>query len=131
MIVTSMQLTISSRRDIAVLQKESSFLEGEEDVNAISSTLLRYLPIEVQPGTQYLSNAPRLREAAARSVRCVTIEHLADRTQARGRQVLRHGREKFLRPARITVNTVVGAGERTQQPAPDCALMIARVALPC
>jgi hypothetical protein len=33
MIVTSMQLTISSRRDIAVLQKESSSLEGEEDVN--------------------------------------------------------------------------------------------------
>jgi hypothetical protein len=32
MIVTSMQLTISSRRDIAVLQKESSSLEGEEDV---------------------------------------------------------------------------------------------------
>jgi hypothetical protein len=32
MIVTSMQLTISSRRDIAVLQKESSALEGEEDV---------------------------------------------------------------------------------------------------
>jgi hypothetical protein len=33
MIVTLMQLTISSRRDIAVLQKESSSLEGEEDVN--------------------------------------------------------------------------------------------------
>jgi hypothetical protein len=33
MIVTSMQLTISSRRGIAVLQKESSALEGEEDVN--------------------------------------------------------------------------------------------------
>jgi hypothetical protein len=33
MIVTSMQLTISSRRDIAVLQKESSALEDEEDVN--------------------------------------------------------------------------------------------------
>jgi len=33
MIVTSMQLTISSRRDIAVLQKESSALEGEGDVN--------------------------------------------------------------------------------------------------
>src|ERR1700679_2191803 len=32
MIVTSMQLTLSSRRDIAVLQKESSALEGEEDV---------------------------------------------------------------------------------------------------
>jgi hypothetical protein len=32
MIVTSVQLTISSRRDIAVLQKESSALEGEEDV---------------------------------------------------------------------------------------------------
>jgi hypothetical protein len=28
-----MQLTLSSRRDIAVLQKESSALEGEEDVN--------------------------------------------------------------------------------------------------
>ena len=34
MIVTSMQLTISSRRDIAVLQKESSSLEGEEDVKS-------------------------------------------------------------------------------------------------
>jgi hypothetical protein len=34
-IVTSMQLTISSRRDIAVLQKESSALEGEEDVNSV------------------------------------------------------------------------------------------------
>src|SRR6202051_2475719 len=33
MIVTSMQLTISSRRDIAVLQKESSALGGEENVN--------------------------------------------------------------------------------------------------
>jgi hypothetical protein len=32
MIVTLMQLTISSRRDIAALQKESSALEGEEDV---------------------------------------------------------------------------------------------------
>jgi hypothetical protein len=36
MIVTSMQLTISSRRDIAVLQKESSALEGEEDVKRVS-----------------------------------------------------------------------------------------------
>jgi hypothetical protein len=35
MIVTSMQLTISSRRDIAVLQKESSSLEGEEDVKKV------------------------------------------------------------------------------------------------
>jgi hypothetical protein len=35
MIVTSMQLTISSRRDIAVLQKESSALEGEEDVKGV------------------------------------------------------------------------------------------------
>jgi hypothetical protein len=33
MIVTSMQLTTPSRRDIAVLQKESSSFEGEEDVN--------------------------------------------------------------------------------------------------
>jgi hypothetical protein len=36
MIVTSMQLTISSRRDIAVLQKESSALEGEEGVKGSS-----------------------------------------------------------------------------------------------
>jgi hypothetical protein len=36
MIVTSMQLTISSRRDIAVLQKESSSFEGGEDVNIVS-----------------------------------------------------------------------------------------------
>jgi len=36
MIVTSMQLTLSSRRDIAVWQKESSALEGEEDVKGMS-----------------------------------------------------------------------------------------------
>jgi hypothetical protein len=33
-----MQLTISSRRDIAVLQKKSSSLEGEEDVNPAKRT---------------------------------------------------------------------------------------------
>ncbi len=37
MIVTSMQLTISSRRDIAVLEKESSALESEEDVKKLMS----------------------------------------------------------------------------------------------
>jgi len=35
MIVTSMQLTISSRRDIAVLRKKSSPREGEEDVKTV------------------------------------------------------------------------------------------------
>jgi hypothetical protein len=40
MIVTSMQLTISSRRGIAVLQKESLALEGEEDVNQRPSWLI-------------------------------------------------------------------------------------------
>jgi hypothetical protein len=43
MIVTSMQLTISSRRDIAVLQKESSALEGEEDVNLRTTGLILQL----------------------------------------------------------------------------------------
>src|SRR6266478_8647098 len=41
MIVTSMQLTLSSRRDIAVLQKESSALEGEEDVKVARLSLQR------------------------------------------------------------------------------------------
>ena len=44
MIVTSMQLTLSSRRDIAVLQKESSALEGEEDVN-FGSFVVRSLSV--------------------------------------------------------------------------------------
>jgi hypothetical protein len=33
-----MQLTLSSRRDIAVLQKESSALEGEEDVFGLAES---------------------------------------------------------------------------------------------
>ena len=37
MIVTSMRLTTSSRRDIAVLRKESSSLEGEEDVKMLTT----------------------------------------------------------------------------------------------
>src|ERR1700692_4939102 len=40
-IVTSMHLIISSRRDIAVLQKESSAREGEEDVNSVPYRLQR------------------------------------------------------------------------------------------
>jgi len=52
MIVTSMQLTISSRRDIAVLQKESSALEGEEDVNALLGSkpiALRRARLRIEP----------------------------------------------------------------------------------
>jgi hypothetical protein len=50
MIVTSMQLTISSRRDIAVLQKESSALEGEEDVNRITARCRRPNAIVISLG---------------------------------------------------------------------------------
>src|SRR5271170_5480836 len=54
MIVTSMQLTISSRRDIAVLQKESSALEGEEDVKRCTpSSSAR------QPGAHVLGSTSR------------------------------------------------------------------------
>jgi hypothetical protein len=42
MIVTSMQLTISSRRDIAVLQNESSALEGEENVKTTYKGMEQY-----------------------------------------------------------------------------------------
>jgi hypothetical protein len=49
MIVTSMQLTLSSRRDIAVLQKESSALEGEEDVKQPPSQALRLLQSRLDP----------------------------------------------------------------------------------
>jgi len=49
MIVTSMQLIISSRRDIAVLQKESSSLEAEEDVNRMSAS---FMPIDHPPRFQ-------------------------------------------------------------------------------
>ena len=45
MIVTSMQLTISSRRDIAVLQKESSALEGEEDVKGHRCSQMAQCPL--------------------------------------------------------------------------------------
>jgi hypothetical protein len=75
-----------------------------------------------------ISDAPRLREAAARCVRRVTIKNLADRAHARGREVLCHGREKFLGPARVAVNTVMRASKGPQKPAPDGALMIGRVA---
>jgi hypothetical protein len=43
MIGTPMQLTISSRRDIAVLRKESSSLEGEEDVNPKLPCIYRHI----------------------------------------------------------------------------------------
>src|ERR1700693_2614395 len=53
MIVTSMQLTLSSRRDIAVLQKESPALEGEEDVKRPV-----HLNVESPGTTRRLSGSP-------------------------------------------------------------------------
>jgi hypothetical protein len=74
MIVTSMQLTISSRRDIAVLQKESSALEGEGDVNEREfAPILRTRHVAISPFD--VEFGPRCDERAAGSYRewsCLT-----------------------------------------------------------
>jgi hypothetical protein len=51
-----MQLTISSRRDIAVLQKESSSLEDEEDVKRHYSVSVAVSEIIDTPGEPTTSN---------------------------------------------------------------------------
>src|ERR1700722_19437195 len=64
MIVTSMQLTISSRRDIAVLQKESSSLEGEEDVNRgrVIFERMNHIAICFRPHPLRVRELPRFHE---------------------------------------------------------------------
>ncbi len=62
-------------------------LAADARVRGSSQRLARLLGLsdfvlELYPRAQYLSDAPGLREAAARNVRRVTIENLADRAQA-------------------------------------------------
>src|SRR3984957_6156601 len=94
-----------------------------------NSLLLRVLAFEVDPRAQYLSDAPSLREAAARIVRCVAIKYLADRPHAGAVEVLRHGREERLRERRIAIHAVVSPDEGAQQPAPDGAHVVSGIAL--
>ncbi len=86
--------------------------------SSANSLSLRDLALEVNPGTQYLSDAPGLRETAARTVRCVTIKYLAHRPQAGAVQVLRHGLEKGLRQPRIAVARDSGPGRRVRAARP-------------
>src|SRR5258708_30052367 len=90
----------------------------------------RDLALEVDPRTQYLSDAPGLREAATLTVRRVTIKYLANASQAGAVQLLRHGLEKRLRQPRITVHAVVGAHKGAEQPAPGRAHVVSGIALP-
>src|ERR1700688_1664135 len=81
------------------------------------------------PGAQRLRDTPGLRNAATRRVRCVTVENLADRAQARCLQVRRQARQQRMCLRDIGMDTVVREHERAEQPAPNRALVIRRVTL--
>src|SRR5271168_4830283 len=94
------------------------------------SLSLRDLALEINPGAQYLSDAPGLRETASRSVRRVTIKDLADRAYAGGVQMLGNGLEQGLRKAGIPKHAKVRAGEGSEQPRPHRAHVVGGVAMP-
>src|SRR5471032_1386617 len=81
------------------------------------------------PGAQRLRDAPGLRNAATRSVRCVAVENLAYGAKACLVQVWCETGQQRVRLPGIGVDSVVRDRERTEQPAPDRALVIDRVAV--
>src|SRR5580704_15438619 len=94
-----------------------------------NSLSLRDLALEINPGAQYLSDAPGLREAAPRIVRCVTIKNLADCADTGGVYMLGDGLEQGLRQAGIPKHAKVRAGERPEQPGPHGAHVIGGITL--
>src|ERR1700679_3626378 len=88
------------------------------------------LALEVDPGTQYLSDAPGLRETAVRTVRRVTIKYLAHRAQTGAIQVLGQRVQKGLREPRIAVHAVVSPCKGCEQAGPDRAHVVGGIAFP-
>src|ERR1700722_13266639 len=95
----------------------------------VDSSSVRDPALEENPRPQYLSDAPCLRETAARTVRRVTIKDLADRGHTRALQVLRNGGEQRLRQSRIAVHAIMSPHERPEQPGPHRAHVIGGIPL--
>src|SRR5580698_3422466 len=74
------------------------------------------------------SNAPCLGDAGASRVRFLRVEDLADGADARLAEVRLEGGEETLRFfAAIGIHLQPGVYEGSDQPAPDCALMVGSV----
>src|ERR1019366_1097801 len=72
--------------------------------------------LETNPGAQHFADTPGLSEAAARRVRWVAVEDLADRTDAGVAQMLRNWVQKSLRECCIAMHTIVRQRKRAEQP---------------
>src|SRR5919198_3409747 len=84
---------------------------------------------ELHAGAQQLGYAPRLRDAAARREWRLGIEHLADRSDARIVHVREETVDTLLDGLEVVgMDLQPGVDERTDEPSPDRALVIGRVA---
>ena len=70
------------------------------------------MPVELQQTAQELGDAPRLRDAAARRVRLLRVEHLADRADARRRSGGRSRPSRARRALRDVVRDERAAARR-------------------
>src|SRR5438132_8530458 len=83
----------------------------------------------LHPASQHLGNAPRLSYTSARQEWRLGIKDLADRPDARFIEVRQKSFEKTARShAIIRIDFQPCINKWGNEPAPDCALMICRVA---
>ena len=71
---------------------------------------------------------------AARQVRRMAVEHLADAAQTKIVKVMLEGAQVTQRRCAVVIDVIVRLDKRADQPAPHCALMIrtiARIAIAC
>src|SRR6202795_4413059 len=93
------------------------------------SLVFRDLALEKHPRTQYFSDAPRLRETAARMVRCITIKYFTDRSYAGALHMLSDGLKVRLCEAGIAVHPKMRASKGPQEPRPRRAHVVRGIAL--
>ena len=77
---------------------------------------------------QKFSHAPCLRDASAGPMRLVAIEDLTDAPHPGLYQVSAERDEQAADVCSVPIHPVMSAGIVSEQPGPDCALMIGRVA---
>src|SRR3954447_1531397 len=92
--------------------------------HSLRSAAPRFCAFEAPPSLERAGDRPRLRGTAARGVRWVTVEDLANLAETGIEKMITDRPQQTLRRRGIAVHTVMGERIMAEQPRPYRALMI-------
>src|SRR5215469_9344917 len=102
---------------------------GWAKARSLRSAAPGFCPFEAPPGFEHACDRPRLRRTAARGVRRITVEDLANLAEPGIEQMIADRPQQTLRLRGVAVDTIMGERVMAEQPRPYRALMIPAVAL--